>query len=250
MNKNSLMLASSVPLANGNLSPYLPPMKIALLGYGKMGRTIDTLATAAGDEIVLRVGSANTADLTADKLRRADVAIDFSLPTTAFANVSAGLRAGVPVVCGTTAWLDRLEEAKQLCAAQKGAFLYASNFSIGVNIFFAVNRYLAGLMREQPQYAVRVEETHHTAKLDAPSGTAKTLAEALPPGTPITSHRIDPAPGTHAVSYQSEVDSIEITHTAHSREGFARGALQAAHWLVGKEGFFGMGDVLGLRTAD
>ena len=224
-------------------------MKIALLGYGKMGRTIESLATAAGDEIVLRIGSANAADLTTEKLRRADVAIDFSLPDTAFDNVSACLRAGVPVVCGTTAWLDRLEEAKQLCADTKGAFLYASNFSVGVNIFFAVNRYLADLMREQPQYGVRVEETHHTAKLDAPSGTAKTLAEALPPGTRITAHRVDPAPGTHVVTYDSPIDSIEIKHTAHSREGFARGALQAARWLVGKEGFFGMADVLGLRTA-
>ena len=222
-------------------------MKIALLGYGKMGRTIDHLATAAGDEVVLCIDSTNAADLTADNLRRADVAIDFSLPSTAFSHVSACLRAGVPVVCGTTAWLDRLEEARALCHETNGAFLYASNFSVGVNLFFALNRQLARLMRDYPQYAVRLEETHHTQKLDAPSGTAKTLAEALPPGTEVISHRTDPAPGTHEVIYASAVDTIRIEHTAHSREGFARGALRAAHWLVGKRGVFGMADVLGIE---
>ena len=242
-------------------------MKIALLGYGKMGRTIDRLATAAGDEIVLRLGSTNAADLTADHLRRAEVAIDFSLPATAFRHVSACLRAGVPVVCGTTAWLDRLDEAKALCAAENGAFLYASNFSVGVNIFFALNRHLASLMNDQSAYDVQVEEVHHTQKLDAPSGTAITLAEQLlrkldgkqdwrnelvndPEIVSILSRREDPAPGTHVVTYTSEVDSIEIKHTAHSRAGFASGALRAARWLVGKRGVFGMDDVLGLRTVD
>ncbi|MCB0562644.1 MAG: 4-hydroxy-tetrahydrodipicolinate reductase, partial [Phaeodactylibacter sp.] len=179
----------------------------------------------------------------------------------AVSNIAAALEAGVPVVSGTTGWLDRLEEVKTICAREKGAFFYASNFSIGVNIFFALNRYLARMMDQQPQYDVELEEIHHTQKLDAPSGTAITLAQGIldeitrkkswineksedPEALSIISKRIDPAPGTHEINYHSEIDSITIRHTAHSREGFAAGALMAAEWIVGRQGVFGMSDML------
>lgn len=237
-------------------------MKIALIGYGKMGKTIEDLALQAGHEVVLKVGSQNLEDLTRRNLRQADVAIEFSRPESAFNNIVLCLEAGVPVVCGTTAWLDRLEEAKAICRNKKGALLYASNFSVGVNIFFAVNRHLAAIMHDQPQYDIKVEETHHTQKLDAPSGTAITLVEDIlelmyrknkwvrehsteADEIPIVSKRIENVPGTHEVIYQSSIDSITIRHTAHSREGFAKGALVAAQWIIGKQGFFGMRDVLG-----
>ena len=237
-------------------------MNIALIGYGKMGKTIERLAVEQGHEIVLRVHSRNRDELTAENLRAADVAIEFSRPETAFRNIADCLKAGLPVVCGTTAWLDRLEEAIALCNENKGALLYASNFSIGVNLFFAVNQYLAFLMEQHPAYNPSLREIHHTEKLDAPSGTAISLAnqilerlsrkthwvnreEAAPDELSIVSVREDPAPGTHLVRYFSAVDSIEIQPVARSREGFASGALLAAAWLVGKKGFFGMRDVLG-----
>jgi 4-hydroxy-tetrahydrodipicolinate reductase len=245
-------------------------MRIALIGYGKMGKTIEQLALRQEHEIVLKIGSGNPEDFTGENLRQADVAIEFSRPEVAFANICACLRAGVPTVCGTTAWLDRLPEVEALCRQTGGAFLYASNFSIGVNIFFAVNRILAAMMDGQVQYDVRLEEIHHTQKLDAPSGTAITLANdilnkisrkkkwvSLPDGQSpgqqgggenaleIVSKRIDPAPGTHVVTWSSAIDTIEISHTAHSREGFAAGALAAAGWLIGRRGVFGMKDVLG-----
>lgn len=239
-------------------------MKIALLGYGKMGRTIEPLALAAGHEIVLKIGSQNTRDLTAESIKKADVAIEFSLPETAFENIQLCLKNGVAVVSGTTAWLDRLPEAKTLVDQHKGAFLYASNFSIGVNIFFAVNRFLAKRMAEHRQYTVALEEIHHTQKLDAPSGTAITLAEGIIDQfpdkerwvnrassdsgvVPVISKRIDTVPGTHEVTYESNVDQISIRHVAHSREGFASGALHAAEWIVGKQGFFTMDDFLGIK---
>ncbi len=237
-------------------------MKIALLGYGKMGRAIDGLAEGAGAEVVLRVDSTGAAALTAGALQLADVAIEFSRPEHAFGNIRLCLEAGVPVVCGTTGWLHRLEEAQMLCNRLGGALFYASNFSIGVNIFFALNRYLAQLIAQRPQYGVEIEEIHHTQKLDAPSGTAITLAEALLEQLPgkerwvgkapagqgellIRSRREGNIPGTHQVSYSSAIDSITIRHEAHSREGFARGALEAARWLVGRQGVFGMKDMLG-----
>lgn len=242
-------------------------MKIGILGFGKMGRTIERLALDAGHEIVLKIDSQNKSDLTDENLRKADVAIEFSRPETAFENISACLRAGVPVVAGTTAWLDKLEEARKMCEETGGAFFYASNFSIGVNIFFAVNRYLAALMHQQPQYDVQMEEVHHTQKLDHPSGTAITLAEGIlknitrksswaaslnEPKTglksselSIVSKRTDPAPGTHIVTWASGIDTIELSHTAHAREGFAAGALAAAEWLIGKKGTFEMKDMLG-----
>lgn len=238
-------------------------MKIALLGYGKMGKAIAALAESAGDEVILRIGSANRHELNRDALQQADVAIEVSRPETAFEHIALCLGAGVPVVCGTTGWLGRLDEAVQLCADQEGALLYASNFSIGVNLFFALNKRLAALMERQPQYNPRILEIHHTQKLDAPSGTAISLAQdilenlsrksrwvsgeaALPDELGITSIREGQVPGTHEVIYQSAIDTISIRHEAHTREGFARGALLAAHWIVGKNGFFSMTDVLEL----
>lgn len=237
-------------------------IRIALLGYGKMGKTIDRLATEAGHEVVLRIDKDNTKDLTVDNLQKADVAIEFSQPDSAFENIRTCLESGVPIVAGTTAWLNRLSEAKELVARHQGALFYASNFSIGVNIFFALNRHLARIMNNYPEYQVDMEEIHHTQKLDAPSGTAITLAEGLIEGLqrkkawvegrppelheiPIMSKREGMVPGTHVVNYQSEVDTITIRHEAHSREGFARGAIRAAEWLVGKQGYYGMSDLLG-----
>lgn len=237
-------------------------MKIALLGYGKMGKAIEELALSDGDEIVLRADSETSRKAAADFLQAADVAIEFSRPESAFDNIRLSLETGVPIVCGTTAWLDRLEEARVLCEKHDGALLYASNFSIGVNLFFALNRYLAEMMAQLPQYEVRMEEIHHIQKLDAPSGTAITLAEDIlnrikglnkwvnkeageKGELPILSKREGQAPGTHVVEYHSPIDSITIRHEAHSREGFARGALLAARWIVGKKGYFEMKDMLG-----
>lgn len=237
-------------------------IKIALLGYGKMGKTIDQLATADGHEIVLKIDKNNIADRTPENLKKADVAIEFSQPDSAFDNIKACLESGIPIVAGTTAWLDRLDEAKALVAKHQGALFYASNFSIGVNIFFALNRQLAKMMNDHSAYVVDMEEIHHTQKLDAPSGTAITLAEGLidnldqkngwiedkepqPNEIPITSKREGMVPGTHIVNYHSKVDTITIKHEAHSREGFAKGAILAATWVVGKQGFFGMPDLLG-----
>ena len=227
-------------------------MKIALLGYGKMGKTIEQIAVARGHEIVLKIDNAETPyDITI-----ADVAIEFSTPNSAFANISNSLTHKVPVVAGTTGWLSQYNEAVALCKAQQTAFLYASNFSIGVNVFFALNKTLAKLMSG-------LEEIHHTQKLDAPSGTAITLAEGIIAETdktgwhldtageneiPIVAKRIDNTPGTHIITYSSEVDTIEIKHTAHNRNGFALGAVMAAEWIVDKQGVFTMSDVLGFSN--
>lgn len=238
-------------------------MKIALIGYGKMGKAIEEIALQKGHEILYRIDLDSTDLLEKDRLSQADAAIEFTTPDTAFDNILKCFEAGVPVVSGTTGWLDRMEIIRQRCRREGQAFLYASNFSIGVNLFFELNKRLAALMDHQPQYEVSLEEIHHTQKKDAPSGTAITLAEGIlehvsrkkqwvnalstDPGTlGIVSRRIDPAPGTHVVRYTSEVDDLEIRHTAHSRKGFAAGALVAAQWLVGKKGCFGMQDVLGL----
>lgn len=236
-------------------------MNIALIGYGKMGKTIEQLALAAGHQVVLRIDVNNGSDLNPENLDQVDVAIEFTRPESAFQNIVTCLENGVPIVSGTTGWLDHLEEAQQLVEKYQGGLFYASNYSIGVNIFFALNRYLAKMMKQYGQYEVSMEEIHHTQKLDAPSGTAITLAEGilteLPhkkdwvnsaatnrEDLPIISKRIDKVPGTHEIAYQSTVDNITITHTAHSREGFARGALAAAEWMVGKQGFYGMEDML------
>lgn len=234
-------------------------MKIALLGYGKMGKTIEQIAVARGHEIVLKIDNAETSyDITI-----ADVAIEFSTPNSAFANISNSLTHKVPVVAGTTGWLSQYNEAVALCKAQQTAFLYASNFSIGVNVFFALNKTLAKLMSGLKEYEVAIEEIHHTQKLDAPSGTAITLAEGIIAETdkagwhldtageneiPIVAKRIDNTPGTHIITYSSEVDTIEIKHTAHNRNGFALGAVMAAEWIVDKQGVFTMSDVLGFSN--
>jgi 4-hydroxy-tetrahydrodipicolinate reductase len=238
-------------------------MKIALIGYGKMGKAIEQIAIQRGHEIVLKVGIENLEDNTIDNIRKADVAIEFTGPESAFENVIRCIEAGVPVVCGSTGWLTRYEEAKNTCLAHKGALLYASNFSVGVNIFFAINKRLAELMAPHKEYNVSMTEVHHTEKKDAPSGTAITLAEQildkneqkkqwvnnpsnLTQDLVITSERIDPAPGTHIITYKSEIDDIEIKHTAHNRTGFATGAVLAAEYLHYKKGIYTMSDVLGI----
>jgi 4-hydroxy-tetrahydrodipicolinate reductase len=245
-------------------------LKIAIIGYGKMGKTIKSLAESMGDEVVLTIDLDNRADFTLEKIQQADVAIEFTRPEMAFENVKLCLEAGVPVVSGTTGWLDKMDEAKDICKANNGALFYASNYSVGVNIFFAVNRYLSKLMASQPHYDVRMEEVHHTQKLDHPSGTAITLAQGIlqnistkkewiahlqttenqrfatpSDALPIISKREENVPGTHIVTWSSSVDTIEISHVAHSREGFANGAIAAARWLVGKQGCFGMEEMLG-----
>ena len=232
-------------------------MKIALLGYGKMGKTIEKIATERGHTIVLKVDK----DDTNYDLSQADVAIDFSIPTAALNNISNCFDAGVPVVSGTTGWLDHYQEMVALCKEKKGAFIYASNYSLGVNLFFELNKKLAKMMNPVEGYSINMEEIHHTQKLDAPSGTAITLAEGIIDNSnktgwqldegdqntiPIVAKRIEQVPGTHTVTYSSEVDDIEITHTAHNRNGFALGAVVAAEWLKDKTGIFGMKDVLGL----
>lgn len=229
-------------------------MKIALLGYGKMGKTIERIALERGHEIVLKVDAPGDYDLS-----KAQVAIEFSTPLSAFANISKALSLGLPTVAGTTGWLEHYPEAVALCKVHEAAFLYASNFSIGVNIFFELNKTLAQFMQKYPEYAVSIEEIHHTQKLDAPSGTAITLAQEIIEQTdkvgwelgettedkiPITAKRIDNVPGTHLVTYKSVVDTLEIKHTAHSRDGFALGAVLAAEWIVDKKGVFSMKDVL------
>jgi 4-hydroxy-tetrahydrodipicolinate reductase len=232
-------------------------MKIALLGYGRMGNVIETIALQRGHEIVLKKKSSDTYN----GLEDADVAIDFSVPDAAVGNISACLNSNIPVVSGTTGWLEHYHDMAQLCEEQNGAFIYGSNFSLGVNIFFELNSNLAKMMATLNQYKVSIEEVHHTQKLDAPSGTAITLAKDIinnsdyagwAIGNPkegdifIDAKRVEGVPGTHTVTYDSEVDAIEIKHTAHNREGFALGAVIAAEWLVGKQGIYSMKDVLGL----
>jgi len=239
-------------------------MKLGLFGYGKMGKAIEQVAVRQGMEIVWRIRRDDVAQLSPDFLRQADVAIEFTQPSVAFENVMHCLRAGVPVVSGTTGWLESLPDAQKFCLEEKGALLWASNFSVGVNLFFALNRQLAQLMASRPEYAASLIETHHIHKLDAPSGTALTLVHELientgrfedwklmpdstiPGQIPITAIREGEVPGTHLVCWKSEVDEITIEHKAHSRLGFAGGAVLAAQWLAGKQGVFGMGDVLGL----
>lgn len=233
-------------------------MKIALLGYGRMGQTIEKIASERGHDIVLRVDK----DDTDYDIKKADVAIDFSIPDAAFKNISNCFKHQVPVVSGTTGWLDKYDEAVSLCKENNGAFIYASNFSLGVNIFFELNKNLAKMMSQLKEYKVSMEEIHHTKKLDAPSGTAITLAEGIienhkaytewklndssGSNVSISAKRIDDVPGTHTVTYESDVDSLMIQHTAHSRQGFALGAVIAAEWLKDKTGIFTMNDVLNI----
>jgi len=232
-------------------------MKIALLGYGKMGKVIEKIALERGHEIVLKKDQSNSFD----GLLNADIAIDFSIPDSAVSNITECLNNEIPVISGTTGWLNDYPEVVALCEEKNGSFIYGSNFSLGVNIFFELNEYLSKMMANMKQYNVSMEEIHHTQKLDAPSGTAITLAEGIIKHSDYTNwtlenptknqieinaKRIENIPGTHSVFYDSEVDQIEIKHTAHSREGFALGAVVAAEWLVGKKGVFTMKDVLGI----
>jgi 4-hydroxy-tetrahydrodipicolinate reductase len=238
-------------------------MKIALIGYGKMGKAIEEIAIKNGHEIVLKITSQNISDLNVENLQRADVAIEFTNPHSAVNNLKNCFDANVPIVCGSTGWLENWQETENYCTEKKGALLFSSNFSVGVNIFFELNKKLAMLMSNRPEYSISIEEIHHTQKKDAPSGTAITLAEGILNNNHnkekwvlgetenktelgITSKRIDPAPGTHIINYDSPIDSIEIKHTAHSRVGFASGAVLAAEFLKGKKGIFGMKDVLSI----
>jgi 4-hydroxy-tetrahydrodipicolinate reductase len=242
-------------------------MKIALLGYGKMGQIIERFALERGHEVVLKINIDNLEELTTSNLRKADMAIDFSAPDAALGNIYACFEANLPVVVGTTGWYGELQKVKDDCLSSNNTLLYGSNFSIGVNIFFHINEVLAKVMNNYPAYDVQVEEIHHTQKLDAPSGTAMTIAEGIIDqldgkkewvneleGTPfndvlkndqllITSQRIEHVPGTHTVIYSSEVDDIELKHTAHSRAGFALGAVVAAEWLKDKQGFYNIADI-------
>lgn len=238
-------------------------MKIILVGYGKMGKTIEEQAISRGHEVVLRIDLDNAADLNPETASKADVAIEFTGPHSAFENVRRCMELGLPLVCGSTGWLDRFAEAEKICRETNGSFLYASNFSVGVNIFFELNKTLARLMSAHPEYDVSITEIHHTQKRDAPSGTAITLAEQVLTDVPrkqkwmnhespkaedlvIKSERKDPYPGLHKVTYTSAIDDIEIIHNAHSRTGFALGAVLAAEFIRNKKGIFSMKDVLGI----
>ncbi|MEZ2416054.1 4-hydroxy-tetrahydrodipicolinate reductase [Muriicola sp. E247] len=234
-------------------------MNIALLGYGKMGKMIEQISMKRGHKIVARV-DLETATINYGDI---DVAIDFSVPESAVDNIRGCLANGVPVISGTTGWLNRYKEVEEYCREKKGAFLYSSNFSLGVNIFFELNTLLAGLIANSENYKVSIDETHHIHKLDAPSGTAITLAEGIIEATDykkweldgkgedtvvVHSHREGEVPGTHIVTYSGTVDEISIKHKAYNREGFALGAVVAAEWIQGKQGVFSMKDVLNLGT--
>lgn len=241
-------------------------MKIALIGYGKMGKTIEAIAVERGHEIVLKIDVSNAEDLNIQNLQKADVAIEFTNPESAIKNLYKCFDAELPVVCGSTGWLSQMPEVQDYRQKTNTGLLQSSNFSLGVNIFMEVNKVLAKYMSTQPSYNLSVTEIHHTAKLDAPSGTAISLAEQILENypakkewikadadtkynlndIPVFSERIDPAPGTHIIKYSSEIDDIEITHTAHNRHGFALGAVIAAEYLKGKKGNYTMQDVLAL----
>ena len=232
-------------------------MKIALLGYGRMGKEIEKVALQRGHQIVIKSNSNDPFDFTL-----ADVAIDFSVPNSAYHNITNCINHNIPVISGTTGWLEKYSDVELLCKEKNGAFIYASNFSLGVNIFFELNAQLAKMMHSLKEYSVSLEEIHHTQKLDAPSGTAITLAEGIIVNSnkvkweldgkhseeiiSITSKRISDVPGTHIINYSSEVDAIEIKHTAHNRTGFALGAVVAAEWILNRNGVFTMKDVLNI----
>jgi len=235
-------------------------MKIALFGYGKMGKEIEQIALQRGHEIVLKIKRTEEYDIS-----KVDIAIDFSVPNAALSNIVSCFRNNVPVISGTTGWLDDFDNAIDVCTENNGSFIYASNFSIGVNIFFELNKQLAKMMNSQKEYSINLEEIHHTKKLDTPSGTAITLAEGIINHTSkrdwqlkerqtqinaetilIEAKRVPDVPGTHIISYESQIDSIEIKHTAHNRKGFALGAIIAAEWLNHKIGIYTMKDVLNI----
>ncbi|MBS7333893.1 4-hydroxy-tetrahydrodipicolinate reductase [Faecalibacter bovis] len=234
-------------------------MKVGLIGYGKMGKAIEEIVVERGHEVVLKISHTPTPE----ELKNVDVAIEFSRPEYAYDNLKVLLESNTPTICGTTGWLDKQEEINQLTISNNTAFLYASNFSLGVNLFFELNQQLARMMNKyRAEYNINLEEIHHTQKLDAPSGTAITIAEGIIDNSsynnwsmeeqgdaiiPIEAKRIENVPGTHIVQYTSEVDTIEISHTAHSRKGFALGAVIAAEWIADKKGVFSMKDVLELN---
>jgi 4-hydroxy-tetrahydrodipicolinate reductase len=237
-------------------------MNIALIGYGKMGKIIETVAVSRGHQIVMKIDLENINAFTKENFSDVDVAIEFTGPHTALENVLKCISFHTPVVCGSTGWLDKIEEVENCCTAENGSFIYASNFSVGVNIFFEVNKRLAQLMEGQTQYDISIKEIHHTQKKDAPSGTAISLAEQVMANNSlkktwvnqksnlanelfIESERTDPYPGLHEVKYSSEIDDIIITHNAHNRNGFALGAVLAAEYIKDKKGIFTMKDVLG-----
>jgi len=238
-------------------------LKIALIGYGKMGKAIEEIALERGHTVPLKIDINNIDSFTKENLQQCDVAIEFTGPHSAVENISKCLDAGTPTISGSTGWLQEWETIKNKCETSGGALIYASNFSVGVNIFFELNKKLAQLMSRQTEYTVSMEEIHHTQKKDAPSGTAITLAEQVLENIPqkkkwineaakypnelsIISKRIDPAPGTHSIKYSSSIDDIEIIHTAHNRTGFATGAVLAAEFIAGKKGIYTMKDVLGI----
>ncbi len=232
-------------------------MKFALLGYGRMGKAIEEIALERGHEIICKIDK----NLNEGNLYQADVAINFSIPDAAVDNISRALNKSVPVICGTTGWLDAYQQVTQIAIKKNTAFLYASNFSVGVNLFFKLNKVLAQIMESHKEYSASMEETHHIHKLDAPSGTAITLAEGIIENSNlidwklgedgkdslrIQSYREGEIPGTHSVKYKSPIDNITIEHKAHNRKGFAFGSVIAAEWIVGKKGIFKMDDVLNL----
>ena len=234
-------------------------MKIALFGYGKMGKVIEKIAKNRGHKIIYRIDE-NSINY---DLKKVDVAIDFSTPKAAFSNINMALENSIPIISGTTGWLDNYNKAVKLCNEKNGAFLYASNFSLGVNIFFEINRQLAKIMSNHPEYVIKMKEIHHTEKIDAPSGTAITLAESIIKETDyqkwslnkdfkeneisIEAQRLSDNTGTHEVIYKSDIDEIKIKHAAVNREGFGLGAVIAAEWLIGKKGVFSMKDVLNIN---
>jgi 4-hydroxy-tetrahydrodipicolinate reductase len=237
-------------------------MNIALVGYGKMGKIIEEVALSRGHQVNVKIDIDTLSDFNADKFAQVDAAIEFTGPHTAFQNVMRCLSMNTPIVCGSTGWLEHIKEVENKCKEVNGSFIYASNFSVGVNIFFEVNKKLAQLMEGQLQYDVRIKEIHHTEKKDAPSGTAISLAEQILENNSskkkwindnpsqkdelqIESERIDPYPGLHEVIYDSAIDEIRIAHNAHNRNGFALGAVLAAEYIFGKQGMFTMKDVLG-----
>lgn len=236
-------------------------MKIALIGYGRMGKEIEAIAIDRNHEIVLKIDIDNQQEFTTKNLKKADVAIDFSVPSSAYDNILKCFEANVPVVCGTTAWLDRYDEVVNTCNHKKGTFFYASNYSLGVNLFFRLNKHLAQMMNKFTDYDVEIEEIHHIHKLDAPSGTAITLAEGITgemdrkntwkldaanekDTVGITAKRENEVPGIHKIKYNSDVDSIQIIHSAKSRKGFAGGAVLAAEFISDKKGVFSMDDLM------
>jgi 4-hydroxy-tetrahydrodipicolinate reductase len=240
-------------------------MKIALLGYGKMGKEIEKLCADTDMEIVARIDNEEDWQEYVQDFRGADVAIEFSTPDTVIPNIRKCFEAGIPVVVGTTGWYDQMEQLKDECRAKNGALIFGSNFSVGVNLFFKLNEIFARMMSDYPDYKVAMEEIHHTQKLDAPSGTAISLANILikeidrlkdwkkgesnqTERLGIVSKRIDPTPGTHIISYLSDIDEIELKHTAKSRAGFAKGAITAARWIQGKKGWYEFADILFKKT--